>query len=335
MGRKWRNNSNIVAEEEIILHPQGIKSRRSSRLRPHVELNAGLIVIFSSSRLLLFDWNAQKFPGSITEDEFKEETSNLVFAFRDIVAWVRAAFKQEVLSSLLMMSDIAPVFNLPGDRMLQVTEITQSRQRPAIMHAYGGAKVEMERSLASIAAEGWISMAAALLGTAEKRSMWASVSLRSVASTTIDFRVLPPSLSERENCLCSRTGNSGMPLESPTLLCPNDLLELMWILDRMMQLLYLLEAELRCPRDSWSSPSCPPAYLGRQPFSYSKVISQLALRIITRSILAIYHLSATEYLPAKFPYDQWNEAVRWHGDTKLIATIQNEAKWADAKIILA
>ena len=69
------------------------------------------------------------------------------------------------------------------------------------MHAYGGANVGMERSLASIAAEGWIPMAAAMLGTAEKPPMWASVGLRPVAGTTIDFRVLPPSLSEREKLL--------------------------------------------------------------------------------------------------------------------------------------
>ena len=48
-----------------------------------------------------------------------------------------------------------------------------------------------------------------------------------------------------------------------------------------------------------------------------------------------YYLSATGHLPAKFPHDQWNEAVRWHGDTKLAATIQNEAELADAKIILS
>ena len=70
---------------------------------------------------------------------------------------------------------------------------------------------------------------------------------------------------------------------------------------------------------------------------YPKVISQ---RIITyeyplEAILAIHYLSATGYLPAKLPHDQWNEAVRWHGDTKLAATIQNEAEWADAKIILS
>ena len=73
---------------------------------------------------------------------------------------------------------------------------------------------------------------------------------------------------------------------------------------------------------------------------YPNVISQLALRILTyeyplEAILAIYYLSATGHLPAKFPHDQWNEAVRWHGDTKLAVTIQNEAELADAKIILS
>ena len=73
---------------------------------------------------------------------------------------------------------------------------------------------------------------------------------------------------------------------------------------------------------------------------YSNVISQLALRILTyeyplEAILAIYYLSATGHLPAKFPHDQWNEAVRWHDDTKLAATIQNQAELADAKIILS
>ena len=57
-----------------------------------------------------------------------------------IVAWARAAFEQGALPSLLMMPGIAPVFSLPGDRMFQATEIMEGRQRPAIMHAYGGAK---------------------------------------------------------------------------------------------------------------------------------------------------------------------------------------------------
>ena len=197
-------------------------------------------MIFRSSHPPLFDWNAwslrlRSSPGSITEDDFKEEASNLAFAFWDrigeflkrsrtcselspdektlwiqsglalsplmgtclqysldfclawaligewtsrvlfpvpkgpwprhghagallqnyqcrsprIVAWARAAFEQGALPSLLMMPGIAPVFSLPGDRMFQATEITEGRQRPAIMHGYGGAKVGMERSLAS------------------------------------------------------------------------------------------------------------------------------------------------------------------------------------------
>ena len=55
---------------------------------PHAEPNAGLIVIFRSSHPPLFGWNAwslrlRSSPGSITEDEFKEEASNLAFAFWD------------------------------------------------------------------------------------------------------------------------------------------------------------------------------------------------------------------------------------------------------------
>ena len=59
-----------------------------------------------------------------------------------------------------MMPGIAPVFSLPGDRMFQATEVAPGFQRPAIMHAYGGAKTGMEKALASIAPEGWLPMAA-------------------------------------------------------------------------------------------------------------------------------------------------------------------------------
>ena len=40
-------------------------------------------------------------------------------------------------------------------------------------------------------------------------------------------------------------------------------------------------------------------------------------------------------MPDKFPTDQWIEAVRWHGDTKIAAIVHNEAEWADAKTLLA
>ena len=44
-------------------------------------------------------------------------------------------------------------------------------------------------------------MAVAMLGTVDKPPMWASFGLRPVVGTTIDFRVLPPILSEREKLL--------------------------------------------------------------------------------------------------------------------------------------
>ena len=113
--------------------------------------------------------------------------------------------------------------------MFQATEVTNGHQRPAIMHAYGGAKVGMERSLASIAPEGWLPMAAAMLGTVDKPPMWASVGLRPVVGTTIDFRVLPPILSEREKLLrlsCIQPVSQALP-------CPNGLLESKWSMGLM------------------------------------------------------------------------------------------------------
>ena len=64
-----------------------------------------------------------------------------------IVAWARAAFEQGALPSLLLLPGIAPVFSLPGDRMFQAVEVVPGLQRPAIMHAYGGAKVGYGKSL--------------------------------------------------------------------------------------------------------------------------------------------------------------------------------------------
>ena len=40
-------------------------------------------------------------------------------------------------------------------------------------------------------------------------------------------------------------------------------------------------------------------------------------------------------MPDKFPTDQWIEAVRWHGNTKIATIVHNEAEWADAKTLLA
>ena len=60
------------------------------------------------------------------------------------------------LPSLLFLQGIVPIFSLPGDRMFQAMGICHGKQRPPIMHAYGGAKVGMAQALQSIASEGWI-----------------------------------------------------------------------------------------------------------------------------------------------------------------------------------
>ena len=53
---------------------------------PHSELNAGLIVIFRSSHPSLLDWNAwslrfRSSPGSVPDEEFKNEASRLAVTF--------------------------------------------------------------------------------------------------------------------------------------------------------------------------------------------------------------------------------------------------------------
>ena len=48
------------------------------------------------------------------------------------------------------------------------------------MHAYGGAKTGMAQALQSIASEGWIPLAAAMVGTSDKPPLWADRGLRPV-----------------------------------------------------------------------------------------------------------------------------------------------------------
>ena len=70
-----------------------------------------------------------------------------------LVAWARAAFEQGALPSLLLLQGLVPIFTLPRDKMFQSTGICRGRQRPPIMHAYGGAKTGMTQALRAI--EGW------------------------------------------------------------------------------------------------------------------------------------------------------------------------------------
>ena len=63
--------------------------------------------------------------------------------------------------------------------MFQATGLCHNKQRPPIAHAYDGPK--------SIASEGWIPLAAAMVGTVGKKPMWADLGLRPVVGTTVDI----------------------------------------------------------------------------------------------------------------------------------------------------
>lgn len=260
-----------------------------------------------------------------------------------IVAWARAAFEQGALPSLLLMPGFAPVFSLPRDRMFQATEMMPGFQRPVIIHAYGGAKAGMEKALASIAPEGWLPMAAAMLGTEDKPPMWASVGLRPVVGTTIDLKVRPMPLSERERLLLLSCWQQWDPMEVPgsALTCWLTGVEVEKGPDGIgsptytKQNFYRKEAE-QLYQETQLSPLdelfdvCSPSPEG---------ISQLALRIGTYeypldALRVIHFLSVTGFLPPKFPLEQWRKAAQWHGDTKVAAFVSTLSEWADAQQLL-
>ena len=91
-----------------------------------------------------------------------------------------------------------PIFTLPGDRMFQATGLGSNRQGPPIMHAYGGAKSGMAQALQSIASEGWIPLAAAMVGTVGKQPLWADLGLRPVVGTTVDIKLWPRRFKHRD-----------------------------------------------------------------------------------------------------------------------------------------
>ena len=187
-------------------------------------------------------------------------------------------------------------------------------------------------------------MAAAMLGTVGKPPMWAIVGLRPVVGTTIDLKVQPPPLSEREKLLLlscwqqwDPTGIQGSALsqwlvsvevehgpdglDSPTFLRQNF---------DVQEAVHLYKEAHLGPLEDLFDVNGP----------YPEGFNQLALRISTYecplcALLAVYFLSATGHLPAKFPTDQWIKAVQWHGDSKVIAVVNTEAEWADAKTLLA
>ena len=118
-----------------------------------------------------------------------------------MVAWARATFEQGALPSLLFLQGLVPIFTLPGDKMFQATGLCSHKQRPPIMHAYGGAISGMAQALQSIASEGWIPLAAAMVGTSDKPPLWADLGLRPVVGTTLDIKLGPRPLEHRDVAL--------------------------------------------------------------------------------------------------------------------------------------
>ena len=110
-----------------------------------------------------------------------------------MLTWARACFEQGSLPSLLALPGNASLLVLPGDGMFQAQRIINGKCRPVILHGYGGAKKEMPTSLAALAQCGWVPMASSPL--------WTGQDWRPILGTSVDTRILPPPLSEKESLL--------------------------------------------------------------------------------------------------------------------------------------
>ena len=212
--------------------------------------------------------------------------------------------------------------------------VQSPRRSNVSSHAYGGAKTGMERALASIAPEGWLPMAAAMLGTVGKPPMWANVGLRPVVGTTIDLKVQPTPLSGRETLLLLSCWRQWNPAEVQGSALSH------WLvgvdvelgpdgIDPPTFLKHLYQEAQLGPLEDFFDLNSP----------YPEGINQLALRICTYeyppgAVLAIYFLSATGHMPSKFPLDHWIKAVQWHDDSKVAAFVNTEDEWADAQTLL-
>ena len=118
-----------------------------------------------------------------------------------MLTWARACFEQGSLLSLLALPGDASLLVLPGDGMFQAQRIVDGKCRPVILHGYGGAKKEMPASLAALAKFGWLPLAAAMVGSASSPPLWTGEDWRPILGTSVDTRILPPHLSNKESLL--------------------------------------------------------------------------------------------------------------------------------------
>ena len=115
--------------------------------------------------------------------------------------WARASFEQGSLPSLLSLPGDAAFMILPGDRMFQAQRIIPGLCRPVILHGYGGAKLQMAEGLTTLAGSGWRPLASAMVGTQTLPPMWTCEDWRPIVGTSIDCRLRPTPLTEREELL--------------------------------------------------------------------------------------------------------------------------------------
>ena len=118
-----------------------------------------------------------------------------------ILTWAHSSFEQGSLPSMLHLPGEAVLMILPGDRMFQAQYLVQQRCRPAILHGYGGGKHAMPSSLTTLAGQGWVPLATAMVGKPGRPPAWYGEDLRLVVGTSVDCRVLPTPLSEQEEQL--------------------------------------------------------------------------------------------------------------------------------------
>ena len=95
---------------------------------------------------------------------------------------------------MLSLAGEALLCVLPGDRMFQAQRLVPGCARPVILHGYGGAKRDIPRSLSTIASDGWVPFAHAMVGYLQH-------DLRPVVGTSCDFRILPDPLTHLEQLL--------------------------------------------------------------------------------------------------------------------------------------
>ena len=115
------------------------------------------------------------------------------YAYRSppILTWARACFEQGSLPSMLCLAGEALLCVLPGDRMFQAQRLVPGCARPVILHGYGGAKRDIPRSLSTIASDGWVQFAHAMVGYLKQAPAWCNEDLRPVVGTSCDFRIRP------------------------------------------------------------------------------------------------------------------------------------------------